>query len=106
MSVSWERGEKIILPGALAAAKEATNASLLLSLRLIEADSGPVTRYDLPYSGNVLEIIANLTWQNRVADIIGIAGLFHPNILLQISAIYLQLLSLTSTKSQTIMYIT
>ena len=94
VSASWERGEEI-LPGALAAAKEVlNNDSLLFSLRLIEANSGPVTRYDFLYSGNVLEVIANLTWQNRVADIIGIAGLLHPSVLVTLSRLQLPIASL------------
>ena len=52
VSASWERGEEI-LPGALAAVKEARNGSLSFHLTLVVATSGPVTRYDLPYSGNV-----------------------------------------------------
>ena len=79
VSASWERGEEI-LPGALAAVKEARNGSLPFNLTLIVATSGPVTRYDLPYSGNMLEVIANLTWQKRTSDIIGLTGFLHPNI--------------------------
>ena len=93
MSASWERGEEI-LPGALAAAKETNNDSLLFSLRLIEASSGPVTRYDFLYSESVLEVIANLTWQNRVVDIIGIAGLLHPSVLATLSRLQLPIVSL------------
>ena len=80
VSASWERGEEI-LPGAKQAIEEAKNDSLLSNFRLVVANSGPVARYDLPYSGNVLEIIANLTWQKRASDIIGISGVLHPNIL-------------------------
>ena len=80
MSASWERGEEI-LPGALAAIDKAKNDSMSLNLSLVVADSGPVTRYDFPYSGNVLEVIANFTQQKRASDIIGIAGILHPNIL-------------------------
>ena len=29
----------------------------------------------------MLEVIASLAWQNRISDIIGITGVFHPNIL-------------------------
>ena len=90
VSTSWERGNEI-LPGALAAAKEANfnNDSLLFSLRV--ANSG---RYDLHYSGNVLEIIANLTWQNRVSDIIGIVGLVQPSILVTLKRFQLPIVSL------------
>ena len=78
VSASWERGEEI-LPGALAAIDEAKNYSS--NFTVIEVTSGPLTSYGLSYSGNVFEIIANLTWQNRISDIIGIAGVFHPNVL-------------------------
>ena len=75
---SWERGEEI-LPGVLAAIDEVKNNSS--NFTVIEVTSGPVTSYGLSYSGNVLKVIANLAWQNRISDIIGIAGVFHPNIL-------------------------
>ena len=94
VSASWERGEEI-QPGALAAIEEAKNDCLLFNLSLVEATSGPVSRYDLPYSGNVLEIIANLTWQERASDIIGIVGVLHPNALAVISRFQLPIISLT-----------
>ena len=78
VSASWERGEEI-LPGALAATDEAKKNSS--NFTVIEVTSSPVTSYGLSYSGNVLEVIANLAWQNRTSDIIGIAGVFHPNVL-------------------------
>ena len=79
VSASWERGEEI-LSGVLAAIiDEVKNNSS--NFTVIEVTSGPVTSYGLTYSGNVLEVIASLTWQNRISDIIGIAGVFHPNIL-------------------------
>ena len=56
-------------------------AKSYLNLTVIEAGSGLVTRYNLSYSGNVLEIIANPTQQNRVSDIMGIAGVLYPNVL-------------------------
>ena len=77
MLASWEKGGEI-LPGALAAVEKAKNYPLSFNLTPVEANSG---RYNLPYSGNVLEVIANLTRQNRISDIIGIAGVFHPSIL-------------------------
>ena len=80
VSASWERGEEI-LSGALTAIEEAENGSLLFNLTLIVANSGPVAGFDLPYSGNVLEIIADLTWHKRVSNIIGIAGVLHPSVL-------------------------
>ena len=94
VSASWERGEEI-RPGALAAIEEANNDSLSFNVSLVEATSGPVSRYDFPYSGNVLEIIANLTWQERSSDIIGIAGVLHPNVLAVISRFQLPIISLT-----------
>ena len=94
VSASWKRGEEI-LPGALAAIEEANNDSLSFNVSLVEATSGPVSRYDLPYSGNVLEIIANLTWQERASDIVGIVGVLHPNALAVISRFQLPIISLT-----------
>jgi hypothetical protein len=94
VSASWERGEEI-LPGALAAIDEAKNSSPSLNLTLFMATSArSVTRQDFPYSGNVLEIIANLTWQKRLSDIIGIAGVFHPNVLAIFSRMQLRTASL------------
>ena len=80
VSASWERGKEI-LPGALAAINETKSNSESSNFAAIEVTSGPVTSYCLSCSGNVLEVIANLAWQNRTSDIIGIAGVFHPNIL-------------------------
>ena len=81
VSASWERGEEI-LPGALAVIEELqNNDSDSTNLTLVVANSGLIARYHLPYSGNVLEIIANLTWQKRLLDIVGIAGVLHPNVL-------------------------
>ena len=97
VSASWERGEEI-LPGALAAIEEAKNDPLSLNLTIIEADSGPITRHDLLYSGNVLEIIANLTWQKRVSDIIGVAGGLHPSMLAVLSKFQLPMASLVHFK--------
>ena len=96
VSASWERGEEI-LPGALAAIEEAKNYQLSLNLRVIEANSGPIATFDLSYSGNVLEIIANLTWQKRVSltDIIGIAGVLHPNVLAVLNKFQVPIVSLT-----------
>ena len=78
VSASWERGEEI-LPGVLAAIKEAKNSFPSLNLTLF-VDTNSITRQDFSYLGNVLEIIANLAWQKRLSDIIGIAGpgVFHP----------------------------
>lgn len=81
VSASWERGEEI-LPGALKAIEEAKN---YLNLTVIEASSGVLAGYDLSLSGNVLEIVANLTWQKRASDIIGIAGVLHANVLAVLS---------------------
>ena len=93
LSASWERGEEI-LPGALAAIEEAKFDSPSLNLTLVVANSGPVTRYNCPYSGNVLEVIVNLTQQRRVSDIIGIAGILHPNTLTILNRFQLPTVSL------------
>ena len=93
LSASWERGEEV-LPGAKQAIEEARNGSLSFNITLIEVTSSPVTRYNRPYSGDVLEIIANLTWQKRASDIIGIAGVLHPNILASLNRFQLPIVSL------------
>ena len=94
VSASWERGEEI-LPGALAAIDEAKNNSPSFNLTLFVATSASsVTGQNFSYSGNVLEVIANLAWQKRVSDIIGIAGVFHPNVLAIFSRIHLRTASL------------
>ena len=88
--VSWERGGEI-LPGALAAVEEANDGSLSFNLTLVEANSG---QYNLLFSGNVLEVITNLTQKNRVSDIIGIVGVFHPSVLAVLSRFQLPIASL------------
>ena len=76
--VSWNRDQEI-LPGAVEAANNINEHSGSNKLTLFIANSGQVMSPDNPYSGNVLEVIANLTLQN--VRIIGIAGLLHPNVL-------------------------
>ena len=95
VSASWERGEEI-LSGALAAVDEAKNSTPSLNTLFVatSASSNAVTRQDYPYSGNILELIANLAWHKRLSDIIGIAGVFHPNILEIFSRIQLRTASL------------
>ena len=95
VTVSWERGQEI-LPGAFEAVNciNSEHSGLLRGdiLSLAIADSGLVTSSDHPYSGNVLEVIANLTSQN--AKIIGIAGLLHPNMLIILQSFQLHIASL------------
>ena len=93
VSASWERGEEI-LPGACAAIKEAKNDLLSFNLALIMANSSQIPGNDLPYSGNMLEVIANLTWQKRASDIIGIAGVLRPNVLAVLSRLQVPIVSL------------
>ena len=93
LTLSWERRQEI-LPGALAAAEIINNDSSLLPLKLVMADSGPVTRYDQPYSGNVLEVIANLTWQNKSANIIGVTGILNADVLWALQKFNLPVISL------------
>ena len=90
---SWERGTEI-LPGADRAVESINTDSHILKdtdLIVVTANSGMISK-DEPYSGNVLEIVANLTWQNK--SVIGIAGLFHPNTLLALQAFQLPIVSL------------
>ena len=70
------------------------NDSSLHSLELITADSGVITRYDDPYSGNVLQVIANLTWNNRLNHIIGIVGFIHPELLMTLQKFHIPTASL------------
>ena len=70
------------------------NDSSLHSLELITADSGVITRYDDPYSGNVLQVIANLTWNNRLNHVIGIVGFIHPELLLTLQKFHIPIASL------------
>ena len=91
---SWEKGAEI-LPGAYVAVESINNDSSVLSnvnLELVIAESGLVFGEDDLYSGNVLEIAANLTWRKK--DIMGIAGLLHPSTLLALQAFQLPLVSL------------
>ena len=94
VSTSWERGEEL-LPGAVMASKSINNDSELdICLKLLVANSGQVTNSDYSYSGNVIEKVVNLTSQNKFADIIGIAGVLHPNVLLTLKSLKLPLASL------------
>ena len=43
----------------------------------VRSDSGLGGANVEPYSGNVLEMVANLTWEDN--DIIGTVGLLHPS---------------------------
>ena len=90
---SWERGTEI-LPGADRAVDSINTDSRILKdtdLIVVTANSGMISK-DEPYSRNVLEIVANLTWQNK--SVVGIAGLFHPNTLLALQAFQLPIVSL------------
>ena len=95
ISASWERGHEI-LPGAFIAVERMNSGSRLVGgsgkLALVIADSGQVMSYDYSYSGNVLEVLANLTWQNT--SIVGIAGLLHPNLLVTLQSFQLPIASL------------
>lgn len=94
-SVSWERGVEI-LPGAFKATERLNNDTQIdMHIKLIVVDSGPATSTGYSYSGSsVLEVIAALTLQNRFADIIGIAGVMHPNVLLTLKSFGLPIASL------------
>ena len=91
---SWEKSAEI-LPGAYVAVESINNASSVLTnmnLELVIAESGLIFSKDETYSGNVLEISADLAWQNK--DVIGIAGLLHPSTLLALQAFQLPIASL------------
>ena len=78
-----ERREEI-LQGALMATEDINNNQLVHNLELVMADGSVLSKYDNLYSGNLLEVIANLTWQRRLGDIIGIAGFLDPGLLLSL----------------------
>ena len=95
-ALSWERRLEV-LPGACIATESINNYSNILphsKLKLLEVDSGNVTCDECHYSGKVLEMIANLTWQNRFHEIIGITGVLHPNTLLTLWKFSLPVVSL------------
>ena len=90
---SWE-SQQVLLNGALLSTDIINNDSSPHSLELITADSGVITRYDDPYSGNVLQVIANLTWNNRLNHIIGIVGFIHPELLMTFQKFHIPIASL------------
>ena len=95
-TASWEN-ETEVLPGAYAAIESINNHSTNESggnLRLVLVDSGYVTSDIGSYSGNLLELIANLSWNNRLNEIVGIAGLIHPNVLQSLRTFELPTVSL------------
>ena len=60
------------------------NDSRILSnvkLVLLSVDSGSVMCTYCSYSGNVLEVIANLSWNDKFGNVLGIVGLVHPDVL-------------------------
>ena len=89
-TINWTE----ILSGAQLAAKIINKDSGLLPLKLAVADSGRITNYDDSYPGNVLELITDLTRQNRSSDIIGIVGFLHPNVLTTLQKFRLPVISL------------
>ena len=90
---SWE-SQQVSLHGALLSNDIINNDSNPLSFELITADSGVITRYDDPYSGNMLQVIADLTWNNRLNHIIGIVGFIHPELLLTLQKSHIPIASL------------
>ena len=105
--LSWERGEDI-LPGALVAKGNINDDSRLnVSLRLLIADSGLVSSTGYSFSGNILEVIANLTIQGGLNDVIGITGVLHPGLLVALKLFQLPTVSLVNfgeTKNHTNAY--
>ena len=105
--VSWDRGDEI-LPGAIEAVNNINQQSGSNKLTLLTANSGQVVSSNNPYSGNVLEVIANLTLQN--VRIIGVAGLLHPDILAILQSSQLLIASLVDfngkVSSSNVIYMT
>ena len=98
MSVSWERVEELLL-GAFEAVDHINDEYNMHSglvrgsiLSLVFADSGLIISSDYPYSGNLLEVVANLTLQK--AKVVGVAGLLHPSLLVILQPFQLQIASL------------
>ena len=99
VQTSLERSEDI-LPGAEAAVKRINNDSNVLkdtNLELVTASGSYILSDDEPFSGNLLEVVANLTRRDKSA--IGIAGLIHPDILPALQAFQLPIASLIGTSS-------
>ena len=70
------------------------NDSRILSnvkLVLLSVDSGSVMCTYCSYSGSVLEVIANLTWNDMLGNTLGIVGLVHPDVLNTIRSTSFQL---------------
>ena len=92
-SASWERGEEI-LPGAVVASKSINNNSQLnTSLTLLVIDNGQVPSSGYSYSWDVMKTIANLTSQERLGRVAGIAGVLHPNVLLALKSFHIPIAS-------------
>ena len=85
-----------ILPGAEKAIESINNDTTVLAdtkLAIVTANGGLIiSSNDEPFSGNMLEIMANLTLKNRC--ILGIAGLFHPSTLLILQTFQVPIVSL------------
>ena len=90
---SWE-SQQVLLNETLLSTDIINDDVSLHSLELITADSGVITTYDDPYSGNVLQVIANLTWNNRLNHIIGIVGFIHTKLLLTLQKFHIPMASL------------
>ena len=61
-------------------------------MSLVVADSGSLISFDSPYSGNVLNVIANLT--SKSTRIVGVAGFFHPKLVAILQSFQLRIASL------------
>ena len=93
-SASWERGEEI-LPGAVVASKSINNNSQLnTSLTLLVINNGQVPSSGYSYSWDVMKTVANLTSQDRLGKVAGIAGVLHPNVLLALNSFHIPIASL------------
>ena len=91
-----------ILPGVEATINRINNDSNVLkdtNLELVTAIGSSVLSENEPYSGNVLEVVANLTRRNK--NVIGIAGLIHSSILPVLQAFQLPIASLIGTSKST-----
>ena len=94
--ISWGTQEEILSSIEMAIVDINNDSSILSNTRLmlLVVDSGLVMCSNCPYSGNVLAVIANLTWNGRFADVLGIVGLVHPYVLNTLRSFQLPVVSL------------
>ena len=99
---SLEKGREI-LSGALSAIESINGDPGLLqgtSLVPVLANSGRLLSNNEPYSGEVLELVANLTWHNK--SVIGVTGLLHHSVISALQAFQLPIVPLIHFGTKTV----